>query len=614
MFAKSSLQQLKNRIDLTELIGSYISLKKAGGVYRACCPFHEEKTPSFQIGQGASHYHCYGCGAHGDAFSFVMHQAGLSFIEAAKFLASRYQVVLEETGDRSDDSHKELVRYFEIMEKAQGFFVWCLWHHPEGERALEYLHSRSMDEAFCKRFGLGFSPSSRFDLRDYLRSRQVRDEEMEKLGLITAAPGHRDFFSERITFPILDYREKIIAFSARKFLESTFGGKYINSPETPLFKKSKTLFGLPYSRSRMTRERHAIIVEGQIDTLRLIDKGFNWAVAALGTAFGSEHAKQLKKMGLVSATLLFDGDAAGREAAVKVGHLLMSESIEARVAILGDGEDPDSVLIQEKGSGMIAQKLQRAVGFIEFLVQHRLQGKNRTSPAAKSALAHTLRSQIESWDNPILVYEGLRSLSRALCLPENLVMGSRRPPRHIAGARLSRIPDEVDQQSTIGENARIWAKKHSALEADLLRWLLFMARSLPSLVDYCSHYLVEEDFTIEEFRQLWVVFQERKREGKEPLDFALALLELDESLTLCIEELGQKKLDIKKMAPQIQKTVQELCLRRIMQEAESLRLEIQSGQLSDEEAIAKATQYTELRKNIPNIPAPELPAIVEFKE
>lgn len=596
MFSKQSLQQLKDRIDLIDLLGSHLSLKRTGHVYKACCPFHEEKTPSFQVQVGAQHYHCFGCGAHGDAFAFIMHQSGLSFVEAARVLADRYQIVLEEEQNGSADRDRE--RALQLMQSAQAFFVWCLWNHPEAVSARQYLQARGLSEDFCRRFGLGFCPGPRHELRDYLRAQKFHEEEMQKLGLITASHPPRDFFTHRITFAILDYRFQVIAFSARKYQESTFGGKYINSPETVLFKKSKTLFGLPYARARLTKERRAIIVEGQVDTLRLVESGFNLTVAALGTAFGSDHVAQLKKLGVESVWLLFDGDAAGQEAAAKVGHLFMKEAIEVRVAQLDVGDDPDTALARESGKEHVAERLDGAQGFVDFLVQHRSRGKDLRSPAVKTALIEHLREQIENWNQPLLVYEGIRALARAFCIPESLVMGPHRPIMRQVSKRMRRSTS----QDGVGLERGQRVAKHAALEADLLRWLLTMGPSCPAIFEYCQPYITSEDFSTPIYGQLWQAIMARYINQQPLLDFTSALLELDNSYTACIEELGAKRIDPRKVSIHLQETVQEMACRRVMQEAEALRLEIQSARLNDEQAMEKAQKYSALRKALPEIP------------
>lgn len=585
MFSKDSLQQLKDKIDLPDLIGSVVPLKRVGSSYKGCCPFHNEKTPSFQVQKGATHFHCFGCGAHGDAFSFLMQYHGYSFAESAQCLADRYHINLEKSHGAEDENRKRLL---EALDQAQRFLVWSLWNHPEANHAREYLHERGLSEPFCKRFGLGYCPSQRTLLKEYLNSLRFKDHELEQAGLITAGPKRYDFFSSRITFPITNYRGQVIAFSARKFLESTFGGKYINSPETPLFKKSRTLFALPWVRSRLIKEKKAILVEGQLDTLRLIDVGLNIATAALGTALGPDHVIELKKLGVQSVYVMFDGDAAGREAACKVGHLLMKEAIEVQVVQMGEDEDPDSLLSYDNGLEMIGKRLSQAIGYIDFLVSHRSQGKDMRSPAVKTALTHQLKEQIEQWQQPVLVYEGLKSLARALCVPEALLIGSTKPPSQLSSQSLARHPLPIQSEKQPLE----------PLEADLIRWLLTMAASCPSLMTYCQKYLKASYFRHPHLRKLYELF-EQGCAMQPALDFTAAITQLDDELAQIAAQLAHKRLDRQHFKASIEHLVKGMVHRAYMETAESLRLEIQGGKLSDEQAIEKAQQYAQLRKDIP---------------
>lgn len=581
MFSRQSLQQLKEKIDLIELVGSFVPLKRAGGVYKGCCPFHEEKTPSFQIQRGAHHYHCFGCGAHGDAFAFVMHQMGFGFNQAAEYLSDRYKIGLESHTQAEDLKRQRLMQ---LMQQAQNFFIGCLMHHPEGRFALEYLKERGLSEGFIQKYGLGYCPRDGQLMRQYLNDKRFSDDEMIQMGLLSSSGRKRDFFASRITFAIYNYRMQPIAFSARKFLEETFGGKYINSPETELFKKSKTLFGLPYSRSRIAKEKQVILVEGQIDTLRLIDEGLNFTVAALGTAFGKGHVDELKTLGIEKAWLLFDADPAGQEAACKVGQLLMQEGIEACVACLPEAEDPDS-LVRKKGIEALLDLLETASGYIEFLVQHRSKGKDLSSPAVKTQLIHRLKQQIEQGSDPLGVYEGLRALARALCVPESLVLDGLQAPRKNHGARLVSEQTEVTPAN---------------LEHELLASVLTMWGSHPSLMQYCSSYLRDEHFQDPLSQQLWNYLSLAYQRG-ELVDFTTVLLEESIDFEPLVQILGGIKPDWTKFEKHLQEVVQGLVSRLWNLQAQRLRLQIQSGKLSDEEALNLAQRYAQLRQSLPQV-------------
>lgn len=585
MFSRQSLQQLKEKIDLIDLLSGFLPLKRMGQVYKACCPFHEEKSPSFQVQRGAQHYHCFGCGAHGDAFAFIMHQMGLGFNQAAEFLADRYQITLESQTKGEDLKRQRLVQ---LLQQAQQFFIGCLQYHPEGRLALEYLKQRGLGEEFITRYGIGYCPRDGQLMRQYLHEKRFTDDEMTQMGLLSSSGRKRDFFASRITFPILNYRSQVIAFSARKFFEDTFGGKYINSPETELFKKSKTLFGLAYSRARITKEKQALLVEGQIDTLRLIDEGLNFTVAALGTAFGKSHVEELKNLGLERVWILFDADAAGQEAACKVGMLLMHEGIEVRVAHLPEQEDPDS-LVRQKGIETLVKLIEEAPGYIEFLVQHRSMGKDLSSPAVKTHLIRQLKEQIQQGSDPLGVYEGLRALARVLCVPEELVLGGVSSPRRAHGTRLV----NASQVTTSVTPAN--------LEHELLASILTMWGSHPSLMQYCTAYLNEDAFFDAMTKRLWNYLSRAYQKG-EIVDFTTALLDEELDAESLLQTLASIKPDWAKFEKHLQEVVQGLVSRLWNVQAQQLRLEIQSGRLSDERALELAQKYASLRQSFAQVP------------
>lgn len=364
LYKKESLDLLRERVDLAELLSGYISLKRAGTSFKALCPFHEERTPSFVVQAGDSHYHCFGCGAHGDAIAFLMSHLKISFVDAVDMLAERFGIHLEKADQEEQKGpSKKLLK--EALDFAARFYHFSLLHSEEGEQALRYLYERGITLDFIRRFQIGYAPARTGTLLRLMREKGFHESLIEEAGLITAK-SKRDFFNERITFPICDAFGAVIGFSARKFKESTFGGKYINTSETPLFKKSHVLFGLHHSRTRMAKERKALIVEGQIDALRLIEAGFDYTVASQGTAFGEGHVKELLHLGVTQAYLALDADDAGLQAAVKIGHLLQKKAVAVSILSLPEGSDPDQ-LLRERGPEDFAERLQKAVEYLPFL-------------------------------------------------------------------------------------------------------------------------------------------------------------------------------------------------------------------------------------------------------
>lgn len=338
IYTKESLEVLRGKIDLVEVLSAHMDLKKAGAAYKGLCPFHDEKTPSFMIQRGDTHYHCYGCGAHGDAIHFLMHAQRMNFSEAVEYLATKFQVHLDRAEKERIAQGPPRAKLKEALEEACRMYHFLLLYTEGGKEALKFLYARGITNDFIQRFEIGFAAPDPELLKALAQAKDFSEEILQAAGLIT---NRRDFFVDRILFPIRDATGAVIGFSGRKYKEETFGGKYVNTPETALFKKSKTLFGLNYCRRRIAKERKVIIVEGQIDALRLIYAGFDMTVAGQGTAFGEGHVQELVQLGIQQAILALDSDVAGQAAAVKVGDLFQKKGVEVRVVRLPAGQDPD---------------------------------------------------------------------------------------------------------------------------------------------------------------------------------------------------------------------------------------------------------------------------------
>ncbi|MGH2639860.1 MAG: DNA primase, partial [Rhabdochlamydiaceae bacterium] len=310
----------------------------------------------------------------------------------------------------------------EAVEIASQFYHFLLLYSEEAASALKYLYERGIDQQFIQQFQVGYAPRDRKALQKLLHGKGFSDLVLEKAGLVSVSDqgANRDFFSERITFPIRDGMGHVIGFSARKFKEETFGGKYINTSETSLFKKSQVLFGLSYSRKRIMKEKRAMIVEGQIDCLRLIQQGYDWTVAGQGTAFGEGHVRELIQLGVQSVYLALDADTAGEEAAVKIGDLFQKKGIEVWVIQLPAGKDPDTIL-RQKGPTFFENLLKQPLDYLTFLVQKFSKSSRVDTPAGKHQLAQQLVERIRSWNQPVLIHESLRTLAELLKLPPEVI-------------------------------------------------------------------------------------------------------------------------------------------------------------------------------------------------
>jgi len=584
-FSRESLELLRSRIDLVEVLNPYMKLQRSGAAFKALCPFHDEKSPSLIIQKGDSHYHCFGCGAHGDAIQFLMTHLKMSFVEAVENLAERFHVTLEEVSQGAEEPKgpsKSALK--DALLRAHEFFQFSLLHTVEGHAALDYLYSRGIDLDFIRTFEFGYAPKQSGLLQKIMEAQKIAPALLEAAGLISRG---RDMFAERITIPIRDAVGHVIGFTARKFRPDTFGGKYVNSPETLLFKKSKVLFGLSYSRKTIAKEKKALIVEGQIDALRLIHAGFTWTVAGQGTAFGEDQARELIQLGVREVFLSLDGDTAGQEAALKIGHIFQKAGVEVRVVKLPEKLDPD-VILQDKGPQEYQKFLERSVDYLTFFVD-RLSGVlNIQSPAGKNELIQTISKKIREWDHPLMVRESLKKLARLMQVPESLLsVGEENIPQVYLRKTASVTLFEVDPDRV--------------LEADLLRWLLLMGESVPELLKIAERNLQGEHFRLQAARILFEKYGNAAREGK-PRDLLSLAIDLDQAEPqLFLAEILQKKVNREKAMPLFIETIEKILERNWMQEREEIKLKIFSGKCSEEEVLTLAKQFDQLSKTRPKL-------------
>lgn len=580
VYKKESLEVLRQRIDLVEVVSAHLQLRRAGSSYKALCPFHQEHTPSFLIQAGDHHYHCFGCGAHGDAIAFLMNYLKMSFVDAIETLAERFHVPLEKTEELSQGKGASRAKLKEALQGACQLYHAALLHTEEGHVALQYLYRRGLDLAFIRTFEVGFAPAQLGALHKAL---QMPTEILKEAGLLTETG--RSPFADRITFPIRNAMGQVIGFSARKVKEETFGGKYINTPETPLFKKSQVLFGLSYCREQIMKQGRVILVEGQIDALRLIHAGFTYTVAGLGTAVGEGHVQELVRLGVKQAILAFDADEAGRGASVKVGHLLQKRGLEVLVLSLPEGKDPDTVLL-EQGSEGFARIVQGGCDYLTFLYRHLSKDVDLQSPAQKSALVGNLAERIRSWEDAVLVHESLRRLCELAQVPESVVgvgqpYGSRIQVRREGSAQREGIdPDRI-------------------VESDLLRWLFLVGDGFPTLVQTVRGRLTEAHFRVPICRKFYSMYLDAQLDCKpcDLLSFALLLNEDEEQLFLT--ELMQKRVNLERAEVGITRAMQQLLVRDWMEEREAIQKQLVSGTCSEEQALALAQQFDEISRRCP---------------
>jgi len=352
---EDQVRRVKEAVDLVQLIGDYVPVQRAGANFKCCCPFHDERTPSFMIYSDSQHYHCYGCGVHGDAISFVRDKENLEFLESVEQLARRagIELVYQDGGD-GGNSRSRREALLEIMDRATRLYERYLWEREEGAEARSYLAERGLSEALCRRYRLGWAPG-RNRLLESARRERFTGEEICELDLAVERNGRlADRFFERLIFPICDRFGRPIAFSGRLLPEAQRRareqgrgiGKYVNSTDTPLYHKSDVVFNLHQARKLAREAGRVLVMEGPTDVMAADQAGFGECVAVLGTALSAEHARQLGKLigERGELIMLFDGDEAGQGNARKAVATCLSVGVPTRVAVMPEEADPAELL------------------------------------------------------------------------------------------------------------------------------------------------------------------------------------------------------------------------------------------------------------------------------
>jgi DNA primase len=584
-YSRQSLELLRTKVDLVEVLSSHLKMQKSGGYYKTCCPFHQEKSPSFMIQRGDSHYHCYGCGAHGDAITFLTDYLKLTFQEAVEHLAEKFHVRLETVQDHAVDYSTADLK--NALHKLHRFYQCYLLYTDEGRVALKYLFERGFTLDFIHKFGLGFAPSAQTVFLEFAKQSKISIETLEKIGCIKVLEGKKikAYFHDRVVIPIYDPSGNPIAFSCRKIKEETFGPKYINSPETVLFKKSQILFGLSFSRKKIAKERKALIVEGQFDALRLIDAGFDFTVAGQGTAFGEMHVKELVHLGVKNVYLAFDGDDAGQEAAIKVGQLFQKVGVEVWVIQLDRGKDPD-LMIRELGPKHFEGLMTSSKDYMSFIVNYFSLKGNPTTPAGKNEIMRTIVAMIKEWEHPLMVHEGYKRLSQLLQIPQSIL-----------DPNMQLEPDiEIKQTASIID-AEVDPVK--ILEFDLLRWLLLLDPADHSLYQLIFQNIRKEDFLLSSSQMLFEKISQffEKNAHVSMLQLAQEINSIE--CRLIMTEILQKKVNVERKEEGVKETLQKILERNWLNEREKIKLRIHKGGMTDSEIMELAKQFDNLKAKPP---------------
>ncbi len=426
LIPESIVDEVQTRADIAELIGRYVPLKRAGRHFKALCPFHHEKSPSFMVNTEKQIYHCFGCGAGGNIFSFLMQHDRMTFPEAVRQLAGHVGVdVPDHAAAPRDGQHERLAA---LMEKICRYFERTLQHPQQGKAARAYLESRGVSEQTAQAFRLGLALAGWEHLSKAAISTGVSPEDLETVGLvIKGRSGYYDRFRHRLIFPIMDARGRIVGFGGRSLDDQE--PKYLNSPETPLYTKGRHLFGLSQAKDALITRKTAVVVEGYFDCIVLSGGGVPYVVSPLGTAMTVEQTRLLKRYA-ERVILAFDPDAAGETATLRGIDLLVEAGLEVQIARLPAGADPDECL-RSLGQQQFTALLERGISIFEFLVE--IASKRYPSalapgrsggprdPEASVTAAQFILPTIAKVPNAMLRREYVRLLAERLHLDEEAV-------------------------------------------------------------------------------------------------------------------------------------------------------------------------------------------------
>jgi len=426
--------EIKARLNVVELIGSYVRLEKSGAHWKACCPFHQERTPSFMVNEEKAMWHCFGCGKGGDVFAFVMEMEGLEFREALKMLAERAGVELPQyKGEEKNKETKE--RIFDLLELATKFYEKQLSGNVGREKIVSYLTGRGLFLESIQKFRLGYAPDGWHHLLDFLAERGFKVEEIESAGLIIhkskenqasdisypASSSYYDRFRDRIMFPIFDILGRVIGYSARV----APGGdetqaKYINTPETPVYHKSRALYGLFHGKQAMKQAGATVIVEGNMDVIAMHQAGIENTVAVSGTALTPEQLTLIKRYGS-EARLFFDMDGAGQKAARKSAELALEKELLVSVIALPFGKD--AAEMGKEDPEKLREAVARSVPALKYFLEASLEKYDRSSSEGKRKIADEYTELLMFVKNPIERSHWIKELAREIKMEEKLVLG-----------------------------------------------------------------------------------------------------------------------------------------------------------------------------------------------
>jgi len=515
------IEQVQSLNDIVEVLSSYIVLKRTGRSFKALCPFHGEKTPSFHVNAEKQIFHCFGCGEGGDVFAFIMKHEQMSFPEALKMLAERVHVTLPETGfQKQEKSQSDL--FYQIYEHAQNFYRTQFWETQAAAKAREYWKSRGFGPEEAKTYGIGYSPDDWRQLFEHLSKKGFKQELLFKSGLIGhSSQGHPyDLFRGRLMFPIHNIQGKVMAFGGRilqpaekkdpKSAEVS-GPKYLNSPETEIFKKRREFYGLLTARKSLLNQsniRRFLIVEGYLDCIQLQVHGFPNTVATLGTALTPDHVRVLKRY-IDEAVMVYDGDKAGEDAALRGLDVFLEEGLSVRALSLPKGMDPDD-LVRVKGESALRELVENAQDFFDFKLRALLGKYSKADSLGLLKITNEFLDTFLKIKNSVLVDRYLKRLAASLGVDERSIRQE--------FSKLQSKGKMARREGVIVQNTPPQTARTATSELSYEKMMLALLLHYPQLFEAFRFDLPDYEFQGKQSRELYQLLSHQI--GKNPEKFS----------------------------------------------------------------------------------------------
>ncbi len=472
---EETLQQVLAATDIVDLVGRSVKLRRAGTNWVGLCPFHNEKSPSFNVRPSTNSYHCFGCGAGGNAFRFVMENDGLTFMEAVKRLADSAGIrIEEEVWDANAEAAAKLrSSLLRVHKEISAWYHQLLMKHPMADAARQYLKKRGITAEVAKNWELGYAPPDTHSLRQWAIKNKIGSALLVEAGILATSEERGDSyprFRHRLMFPIRNDNGEVIAFSGRVLEADAKSAKYLNSPETPLFNKSKVLFGFDKSKRGINKAGQAIVCEGQIDTLMVYEAGFQNVVAGQGTAFTEFHAKALKRQA-DEVVLCYDSDNAGYKAAERAFQALAPFGLIVKVAVLPKGEDPDSY-IRNQGAEAFSALIKDAKDFVDYQLASVGSRRDLTEMRERIKFAEEMAENVKLFDTPMAKETTIQRVARSLGISEGIMRDLVTKASRIKNTRLVVTPEKTSQTPLPAQDFTALKLCRMALtNVEVLQWL-----------------------------------------------------------------------------------------------------------------------------------------------